>query len=197
MARPCGGQVRERQAVRGVGGKLRSSRAELTWHRLHVLAPHQRSQPVACSSQATMAWKRSSSPQSRISGVPLKGRQRSAARQSAPIQTLALAATPACRAFPKRRSSLKQNIPQSFQRPTLIARHLVCIGPIGGGCAPGPPETEAVEMPSRRSPPTTMASSSSTSTSQSQSPSLASAGDGWSRSTRRSADPNPLRYTDR
>jgi hypothetical protein len=155
MARPCGGQVRERQAVRGVGGKLRSSRAELTWHRLHVLAPHQRSQPVACSSQATMAWKRSSSPQSRISGVPLKGRQRSAARQSAPIQTLALAATPACRAFPKRRSSLKQNIPQSFQRPTLIARHLVCIGPIEGGCAPGPPETEALEMPSRRSPPTT------------------------------------------
>jgi hypothetical protein len=47
MARPCGGQVRERQAVRGVGGKLRGSRAELTWHRLHVLAPHQRSQPVA------------------------------------------------------------------------------------------------------------------------------------------------------
>jgi hypothetical protein len=120
-----------------------------------------------------MAWKRSSSPQSRTPGVPLKGRQRSAARQSAPIQTLALAATPACQAFPNRRSSLKQNIPQSFQRPTLIARHLVCIGPIGGGCALGLPETEAVEMPSRRRQPAhDDGSSSSTSTSQSQSPSL-------------------------
>ena len=45
--------------VRGMGGKLRGSRAEWTWHRLHVLAPHQRSQPVACVSQVTMAWKRS------------------------------------------------------------------------------------------------------------------------------------------
>jgi hypothetical protein len=42
-----------------LGGKLRGSRAEWTWHRLHVLAPHQRSQPVACVSQVTMAWKRS------------------------------------------------------------------------------------------------------------------------------------------
>jgi hypothetical protein len=59
MARHCGGQVRERQAVRGMAGKLRGSRAEWTWPRLHVLAPHQRSQPLACVSQATMAWKRS------------------------------------------------------------------------------------------------------------------------------------------
>jgi hypothetical protein len=50
LARPCRGQVRERQAVRGVRGKLRGSRSELTWHRLHALAPHQPSQPVACSS---------------------------------------------------------------------------------------------------------------------------------------------------
>jgi hypothetical protein len=59
MARHCVGQVRELQAVRGMGGKMRGSRAEWTWHRLHVLAPHQRSQPVACVSHATMAWKRS------------------------------------------------------------------------------------------------------------------------------------------
>lgn len=53
------GQVRERQAVRGMGGKLRGSQAEWSWHRLHVLAPHQRSQRLACVSQATMAWKES------------------------------------------------------------------------------------------------------------------------------------------
>ena len=59
MARHLQGEVRERQAGSSMGGKLRGSRAEWTWHRLHVLAPHQRSQPVACVSQVTMAWKRS------------------------------------------------------------------------------------------------------------------------------------------
>jgi hypothetical protein len=45
--------------VRGVRGKLRGARTERRWQRLYVLALHQRSQPAACASQATMAWKRS------------------------------------------------------------------------------------------------------------------------------------------
>ena len=53
------GQVCERQGVRGVRGKLRGSRAELRWRRMHVRALDQRSQPVTRVSQATMAWKRS------------------------------------------------------------------------------------------------------------------------------------------
>ena len=36
------------QGVRGVTGKLRGSRAELRWPRMHVPALDQRSQPVAC-----------------------------------------------------------------------------------------------------------------------------------------------------
>jgi hypothetical protein len=46
-------------ACRGARGKLRGSRAELRWRRMHVPALRQRSWPVACASQATMAWKRS------------------------------------------------------------------------------------------------------------------------------------------
>ena len=56
--------LREKQetaavACRGARGKLRGSRAELRWRRMHVPALRQRSWPVACASQATMAWKRS------------------------------------------------------------------------------------------------------------------------------------------
>jgi hypothetical protein len=70
--RPCGRRSsparrtprRPGRAIRTAGGsrhgaKLRGSRAEWRCHRLHVLAPHQRSQPVARVSQATMAEKRS------------------------------------------------------------------------------------------------------------------------------------------
>jgi hypothetical protein len=40
-----------------VRGMRRGSQTEPRWQRLHVPALHQSSQPVACASKATMAWK--------------------------------------------------------------------------------------------------------------------------------------------